>query len=306
MELSQTQGKIIRLFDKQIQNKKVSHAYLLVGESETRKLAEYMAQSLFCQNYQHKPCNECDACKKIIHQNHGDYVFISGQEKSIKKEDVLNIKSRFIQTSLENVSHKVYVIEDVDKSSPQAMNSFLKFLEEPESNIVAILTTSNINKVLETIKSRCLILNLEPVDKKYLESKLVEEGIDSFNAKALSTIATSYEEAIAIHDDPMFHQVVDTFNTMKKLYQQKKYVEAGIKLQVDGIKVNKYHLKAIQWLCELHEMTYSIQGMDDAVQISIHDLKLLRLSMKIKDRIRPGVISSMLIDQFVYELNKGE
>ena len=66
----------------------------------------------------------------------------------------------------------MYVIEDVDKSSPQAMNSFLKFLEEPESNIVAILTTSNINKVLETIKSRCLILNLEPVDKKYLESKI--------------------------------------------------------------------------------------------------------------------------------------
>ena len=306
MQLSQTQPRILNLFDKQIQSGRVSHAYLLVGESETRKLAEYMTQSLFCTQYTDKACGQCEACLKVINHNHGDFVFISGQDKSIKKEDVMNIKTRFIQTSLENVKHKVYVIEDVDNASHQAMNSFLKFLEEPESNIVAILTTSNINNVLETIKSRCLILNLQSVDKKILETKLLEDGIDPYNAKVLSYIATSFEEAIEIHDDKMFHQVLDTFHDMKKLYQRKKYVEAGIKLQVDGIKNHKYNLEAMKWLCELHEITYSLQGMDDAIQISFRDMDLLRTSVKIKDRIRPGVMTSMLIDQFVYELNKGE
>lgn len=305
MSLRETQARITKLLDRQIKAGKVNHAYLLVGESDTKDLAEYMSQSLFCENYQEKPCEKCEACLKIKENNHGDYVFVSGKDEIIKKEDVMAVKSRFLQTSLEDVKHKVYVIEDVDNASLVAMNSFLKFLEEPDSNIVAILTTSNINKVLETIKSRCLILHLEPVDKTILKNKLIAEGIDQNNAHVLSYLASNFEEALSIHDDKMFHQVMDTFDQMKKLYRQSKYTEAGIFLQVAGIKRHKFNLKSIQWLLELHELTYSIQGVDDTTQISLKDLELLRVVMNIKDRIRPGVISSMLIDQFVYELNKG-
>ncbi len=304
MLVKEAQPRITTLFNRQIKDKKVSHAYLLVGDSDTKNMAEYMSQSLFCQSYDNGPCGVCDACLKVKDHNHADYVFLSGRDKTIKKEDVYKVKSRFLQTSLEDVEHKVYVIEDVDNASLVAMNSFLKFLEEPDSNIVAILTTSNLNKVLETIKSRCLILHLEPINKSLLEKSLVEKGIDEGNAKMLAYLSNSLEVALEIHDDPLFHQVVDTFEQMKKLYRQNKYVEAGIYLQVAGIKRHKFNLKAIQWLLELHEYTYSIQGVDHTNQISLKDLELLRISMRIKDRIRPGVISSMLIDQFVYELNK--
>ncbi|NLW15487.1 MAG: DNA polymerase III subunit delta' [Erysipelothrix sp.] len=303
--LKQRQKKSIELIQKQIAQDKVSHAYLLVGESDTEAVATYMAKSLFCTNYNDSPCNICESCIKVDEDNHSDYVLVSGQDKTISKEDVMNVKSRFLQTSLEDVKHKVYVIHDVDNASLVAMNSFLKFLEEPDSNIVAILTTSNINKVLETIKSRCLILNLARVDKLILEENLINEGLDPYNAKVLSFVSKDIKEALEIHDDKLFHNVIDTFHTMKRLYRKGQYVEAGIALQVYGIKTHKFNLKAIEWLCVLHELTYSIQGVDDTQQISLKDLELLKVSMIIKDRIRPGVISSMLIDQFVYELNKG-
>ncbi len=303
MTLNQTQNRITELFSRQIKQDKVSHAYLLVGENNTKALAIYMAQSLFCENYTDKPCLVCDSCVRVKNEEHGDFVFLSGQNETIKKEDVMEVKSRFLQTSLEDVKHKVYVIEDVDNASLVAMNSFLKFLEEPDSSIVAILTTSNLNKVLETIKSRCLILHLEKEDKETLEHNLINEGIADENAKYLSLIASSLDEALEIHDDKMFHHVVDTFHRMKHLYDKNKYKEAGILLQVSGIKEHKFNLAAIGWLMDMHQQTYSIQNLHK--ENNPTKLHLLKISMEIQDRIRPGVISSMLIDQFVYELNKG-
>lgn len=302
MTLKQRQKRITNLFHRQIEADKVAHAYLLVGQSDVQELAQYMSQSLFCDHYEKGPCGVCDACLKIKDHNHGDFVFLSGQEKTIKKEDVMEVKTRFLQTSLEDVKHKVYVIEDVDNASIVAMNSFLKFLEEPDSNIVAILTTSNLNKVLETIKSRCLILHLETQDKTRLETQLLEEGVDENHVRFLAYIANNLEEALQIYDQALFHHVLDTFYAMNKLYDKNKFKEAGIYLQVAGIKDHKFDLKAMRWLCELHEVSFSTQN---AHNVQAKQRELLRISMSIKDRIRSGVITSMLIDQFVYELDKG-
>lgn len=299
--IEKRQAKIVNLFNKQRSQNKLSHAYLLVGDHDTYELSQYFAQSLYCTDEANVPCGHCDACLKIKNNEHADYVFISGKEKSIKKEAVLNIKSRFIQTSLEDVEYKVYVIEDVDNASLQALNSFLKFLEEPESNIIAILTTSNLNKVIETIKSRCMILHLETINKEDLENSLIKEGVDDFNARVLSYIASDIDDALRIHDTKKFHHVLDTFIEMSRLYKRDMFEEAGIILQVSGIKEHKFDLESINWLCTMHEMSFSSTSTQN---IEARDFKILKASTKIKDKIRPGIISSMLIDQFVYELTK--
>lgn len=295
MSIQTRQPKVTHFINKQLEQKKISHAYLLVGETDTVDVAYYIAQKLFCQN---GGCGMCQACQRIKNNEHGDFVFISGKDQTIKKEAVLEIKSRFVQTSLEDVNHKVYVIEDVDNATHHAMNSFLKFLEEPESDVVAILTTSNLNRVLETIKSRCMILHLEQVNPDHLKESLIEAGMDQRDALILSRLSNSMEEAEEIHADPLFHKVVDTFETMKHYYHQDAYDEAGIHLQVVGIKQDKFDLKAIRWLCQLHILEF---GQDYK---NMRSIKLIQLAIKIQDRIRPGVISGMLIDQFVYELNQ--
>lgn len=290
MSLKERQPKVLDFLHKQSVQNKISHAYLLVGDTDTKEVGYHIAQSLFCKE---GGCGICITCQRIKNHEHGDFVFVSGKNKLIKKEDIMEIKSRFLQTSLEDVDYKVYMIEDVDNASVVAMNAFLKFLEDPESDIVAILTTSNLNRVLETIKSRCVILHLEPTQSIVLEEKLLESGLDSRNAKVISKMASNMEEALKIDGNPMFHTVMDTFNELQMYYKDKRYIEAGIHLQVSGIKTAKFDLEAISWLCDLHLIEYAKTN-----------LNLVKVALNIKDRIRPGVVSSMLIDQFVYVLNE--
>lgn len=302
MTVVQRQPQIWELFSKQLIQDKVSHAYLLVGENDTLPFSIYMAQSLFCSVSTDGACGQCEQCRKIAENNHADFIHISGKEKSIKKEDILKIQERFIQTSLEQSKYKVYIIEDVDNSSISAMNSFLKFLEDPTSNIVAILTTSKASKVLDTIKSRCLLLHLKNEQNTKLIETLIKKNINKDIAFLLARIAQDEVEAEEIYDSEKFKAVLNTFQTLEKYYREKRYKEAGIFLQVSGNKSYKFDLQAIEWLCIIHELNYSVLYKEHPGQLDIDDLRLLKIATDIKDRIRPGVVASMLLDQFAYEL----
>lgn len=93
-----------------------------------------------------------------------DLIIVKPEGMWIKKEQLIELKSEFSTKSL-NSSKRIYIINNVDKLNPSSANTLLKFLEEPENDIVAILTTSNINNVFETIISRCQIINLQYISK---------------------------------------------------------------------------------------------------------------------------------------------
>lgn len=117
-------------------------------------------------------CNQCPNCKKIDDQTYIDLIQLNGYAQSIKKEDILIIQDQFAKTASEKANKKIYVIQGVENTTPEALNSLLKFLEEPNSdNIYAIFTTKNINQVLPTIRSRCLQFYLDS-DKKNFASKI--------------------------------------------------------------------------------------------------------------------------------------
>ncbi|MGN1000774.1 MAG: hypothetical protein ACI4OG_02430 [Bacilli bacterium] len=88
-----------------------------------------------------------------------DIKIISSSDDTIKKEQIIELKSEFKNKSL-NFGKRFYIIEYAEHLNSAAANSLLKFLEEPDDEIVAILITKNIHSVLETIISRCQIVNL--------------------------------------------------------------------------------------------------------------------------------------------------
>lgn len=170
-----------------LKKNKLSHAYLFSADSED-EISIYVkkfVKSLFCENNKDNEfffCGKCKVCKQIEHNNYIDFYTLS-VESSIKKDEIshlkeeLNIKSSF--------GKKVYWIQNVDKMTPQAANSILKFLEEPEDNIIAILSTKNLNLVLNTIVSRCQLIKLssKKVSENYAEienKKNVEEYISTY------------------------------------------------------------------------------------------------------------------------------
>ena len=173
-----------------VKNNTVSHAYIINGEKSTGKsmLAETFAMSVMCEGEDEKPCMKCKSCTKIANKCNPDFIKLIRDTE--KKADIIRIdeiRSQIIDSMYDrpyNGHHKVYIIEDADKMNVQAQNAILKTLEEPPKYAVLLLTTTNVERLLPTIISRCIILNMRPVKdniiKQFLREKggVSEDGID--------------------------------------------------------------------------------------------------------------------------------
>lgn len=146
-----------------IRNNKISHAYMIETNNYNEKDELILAfiKMLFCEshNINLNNCCECNICHLIDNNTLSDFMIIEPDGSWIKKDQVLEIKEKFKTTSFQN-RPRIYLIKQADKLNKQASNSLLKFLEEPEGNVIAILETDNRYKVLETIRSRCQIYTL--------------------------------------------------------------------------------------------------------------------------------------------------
>jgi len=145
----------------------VSHSYLFVGEEGIGKkqIAREFAKMILCLSQEKENCNQCDSCIKFISNNNPDFIEISEDGNSIKIAQIRELQEKIYQKPIVS-SKKVVIIDNSEKMTEEAQNSLLKTLEEPPEYIVIILITSNENKLLNTIKSRCLKLSFVNIDSK--------------------------------------------------------------------------------------------------------------------------------------------
>lgn len=135
---------------------KISHAYLFTGPRGTGKTstARIFAKSLNCkQGPTINPCGVCENCIDIANSTPMDVIEIDAASNR-KVEDAQNILEKVMYAPV-NSRYKIYIIDEVHMLSTTAFNALLKTLEEPPKNVIFILATTEVHKVLDTIKSRC-------------------------------------------------------------------------------------------------------------------------------------------------------
>ena len=168
-----------KIFKNSIIKNKLSHAYLINtnGYHKGFDFAKAFAKYLLCPNNE-TGSHECSVCHLIDNNSYSEFKVIEADGLWIKKEQTDELQEMFSMKSLSD--RKVYIINGVENLNISASNSILKFLEEPEEGIVAILITDNIYKVLGTIVSRCQVINLNNVQVKS-DDMLLNVGNQLYN-----------------------------------------------------------------------------------------------------------------------------
>ena len=183
---------IIQHLQNAIAAHKVSHAYIIHGEEGMGKklLAKTFAKTLQCEEGGILSCNRCKSCLQSDTDNHPDIFWVTHEKVSIGVEDIRLQVNADIQVKPYNSLFKVYVIDDADKLTEQAQNALLKTIEEPPAYAVIILLVSNISVMLPTILSRCVQLNLKPVDKLEIkEFLMVQHHIPDYSAEVAAAFS---------------------------------------------------------------------------------------------------------------------
>ncbi len=143
-----------------------SHAYLIEAKEYERKydFVLSIARYFLCPNHHtQKPDKFCPICSKTA-ENILDLKWIRSDGMWIKKSQMEELQDDFGKKPLES-NKKIYIIENADRLNESSANAILKFLEEPEENIIALLIVDNLYQVLPTIVSRCQIISLKNVRK---------------------------------------------------------------------------------------------------------------------------------------------
>lgn len=155
----------------------ISHAYIINGERYSGKefIAKIFAMAIQCEKGDIDPCNECHACKQALSGNQPDIIHLTHEKPNvITVDDIREQINSDIVIKPYACDKKIYIINEAEKMNVQAQNALLKTLEEPPEYAVIIILTTNVDALLPTILSRCVVLNMKPVDDEKVKEFLME------------------------------------------------------------------------------------------------------------------------------------
>lgn len=227
--------QVIEHMQTAIEKDRVSHAYILNGEAGSGKkmLADIFAATLQCEEHGTTPCGKCKSCLQASSGNHPDIIKVTHEKASISVDDIRTQLNGDIDIKPYSSKYKIYIIDEADKMTEQAQNALLKTIEEPPAYGIIMLLVTNKNKLLQTILSRCVTLNLKPVSSDLITDFLMKEyQIPDYNAHISARFSQgNVGKAIRYSMSEEFNETKD------KILHLLKYIENMQVYEIlDGIK----------------------------------------------------------------------
>ncbi|OGO83649.1 MAG: hypothetical protein A2Y18_01725 [Clostridiales bacterium GWD2_32_19] len=173
---------------------KISHAYIFNSDDSISRemVVQTFAKTLMCEASSVDSCNDCISCKTFEHQNNPDVIYIDSEDKKsigveqIREKLIFDINIRPYQNK-----YKIYIIKEADTMTESAQNAILKTIEEPCEYAILILSSTDYKKFLPTILSRCILIDLKPINIEDMNKYIV----DNYNKKIENVdIYSSYSE----------------------------------------------------------------------------------------------------------------
>ena len=186
------QEYIIKTLLNAIRNNKIAHAYLFAGPRGTGKtsVAKLFAKAINCESFKDEACDKCPNCKAYLEGNHPDIIELDAASNN-GVDDVREIIEQVPYAPLLG-KYKVYIIDEVHMLSAQAFNALLKTIEEPPAHVIFIFATTDPQKVIPTVLSRCQRYNFSKINLYEIKRRMMEildkEKI-AYEEKAVEEIA---------------------------------------------------------------------------------------------------------------------
>ena len=303
-----------------IRNRQFAHAYILYGSEgvELQEYGEFLIQSLLCENpVNGLACGLCGNCSRVARGVYADLVVLSGSEKHIGKGEIIQLINQLNKTGLESKGLKFYLINEVDNATVEALNSLLKFLEEPGNELTyAILTTHQLDKVLPTITSRCLKIPFWGYPKAELIQKSYDIAGDNSAYYLLSNIAKNPDRALALENNETFKKALQLFRSFLGIYDQDSH-EALVIVQTAGLNDKKsdkellsYWLALnIQFFKDINYTTVLPNGwyhdlLDRYNSYHQHSMKMLPIFLEAYDQLERPLNLSLLVEKMFWQLKE--
>ena len=286
------QSLAYNLFVNDINNNCVTHAYLI---DENNYLDAYnmvlsFVKAILCDNkyLDNSNCSDCTLCKRIDDGNYPELKIIEPDGMYIKKQQIIDLQQVFSRSSVEG-SKRIYIIKDCEKMRPEAANSMLKFLEEPESGIIAILMTNNINNVLSTIISRCKVVKLYNLsDSVDINSN---EELDNLAIKFVSNLENRGIDLI-IDVKELWFSLIGAKDRDKMVLVFDKMID--IYYDMMKVKNGNNNIKCINWIDEINSISFK-NSLEDI-------LNKINILVEYKDSIKFNVNSNLLMDSLIISI----
>ncbi len=301
-----------------LKGNKLSHALLFTGPKGTPKFqtALFLAQSLICKEADPFACEECELCDRVKQGQYTDVLILDGTQKSIKKDDVIRLQNQFNKTALEENGRKIYIINQAENATIEALNSLLKFLEEPSGeNTTAILIVDQVERLLPTIVSRCQIIPFRPIPQDTCYSQAIEKGVDPQDAFLLSYSINDSDEILEISEKESYQKAIvgikQHLNNIRRIDESLVNLQSEIFNEKDKTKETLIYFISI-FECIIQNalsgnkssVKWIQDEMDKLLAMKINLSQWLLILLETKDKCNRPFNTGLLLDQMILQMKE--